>query len=56
MNTDGSVMLAGHTDGIWNAESTGEVDFAAVKLDAEGEVVWKWQVRHLVPVVWGTNA
>ena len=46
MSVDGSVVLAGATDGSWNTTSAGDSDWAAIKLDAEGTVVWKWQVRH----------
>ena len=40
------MVLAGQTDGSWNATSAGVSDWAAMKLDANGAVVWKWQVRH----------
>ncbi|CAN0213505.1 unnamed protein product [Ascophyllum nodosum] len=43
VSEDGSVVLAGQTDGSWNATSAGVSDWAAMKLDAEGTVVWKWQ-------------
>lgn len=44
---DGSVVLAGYTHGEWSGELTGEEsDFAAVKLDANGTEVWRWQVIH----------
>lgn len=42
---DGGIVLAGHTTGNWSGESEGGVDFAAVKLDADGNVLWKWQVN-----------
>ena len=43
---DGSVVLAGMTSGGWNGTNGGERwDFAAVKLDATGREVWRWQVR-----------
>lgn len=42
---DGSVVLAGYTCGEWSGDLTGEeCDFAAVKLDANGTEVWRWQV------------
>lgn len=49
MDDDGSVILAGVTERNWagtnpDFESTGD-DFAAVKLDADGVVEWRWQVR-----------
>lgn len=42
---DDSVVLAGYTTGDWNAENAGGTDFVAVKLDADGNEVWTWQVR-----------
>ena len=41
-------MLAGETYGNWSGTSTGSLDFAAVKLDANGTEVWRWQVSHAV--------
>ena len=42
---DGSVVLAGVTEGSWQgAHAGGANDFAAVKLDADGEI-WRWQVK-----------
>lgn len=44
---DGGVVAAGYSNGTWNSESgSGQVDFAAVKLDADGNVVWIWQVSQ----------
>lgn len=48
MADDGSVVLAGRTSGNWSGTNAGSVDMAAVKLDAEGDIVWKWQVNQLV--------
>ena len=45
---DGSVILAGHTKGAWNGPNDGSNDFAAVKLDANGTVVWRWQVLRIL--------
>ncbi|CAM9445750.1 unnamed protein product [Ectocarpus fasciculatus] len=46
---DGSVVLAGYTHGEWSGELTGEEsDFAAVKLDANGTEVWRWQGGYAV--------
>ena len=48
----GSTVLAGSTYGSWNDTDSGSSDFAAVKLDADGTVEWKWQVngkREVVP-------
>lgn len=46
MGPDDSVVLAGYTRGNWSTENGGGVDFAAVKLDADGREVWRWQVGH----------
>lgn len=43
---DGSVVLSGHTLGAFADETyAGGADFVAVKLDADGAVLWTWQVR-----------
>lgn len=50
---DGSVVLAGHTTGDWDLNSStgttsntaGVFRFAAVKLNADGVEVWRWEVR-----------
>lgn len=44
--TDGSVVLVGHTCGTWVTTDAGLCDAAAVKLDANGTVVWTWQVQE----------
>lgn len=43
---DGGVVAAGFYNGTsWDGEvSSGLADFAAVKLDSAGNVVWRWQV------------
>lgn len=43
MYLDGSSVLAGYTWGNWSWS----YDFAVVKLDANGSVLWEWQVRML---------
>ncbi|CAM9957439.1 unnamed protein product, partial [Laminaria digitata] len=45
IGNDGSVFLAGNTYGDWNGANAGLSDFAAAKLDADGNEVWRWQVR-----------
>ncbi|CAN0335703.1 unnamed protein product, partial [Ectocarpus sp. 8 AP-2014] len=40
---DGSVFLAGYTEGDWNQPNEGETDFAVTKLDANGTLAWRWQ-------------
>lgn len=42
---DGSVLMAGWTSGNWDGAKGGFYDFVAVKLDADGNVLWNWQVR-----------
>lgn len=44
MGADGSVVLGGRADGDWNGTTAGMDDFVAVKLDAEGQEIWRWQV------------
>lgn len=45
MGEDGSVVVAGLTHGNWGAANLGSGDFAAFKLDANGTLLWKWQVN-----------
>lgn len=45
---DGSVILAGTTEGDWGQESSGGADFAMVKLNALGFEEWRWQVYLIV--------
>lgn len=47
MGDDGSVVLAGQTSGDFDGVISAAVEFAAVKLDADGAEVWRWQVRRL---------
>lgn len=42
--SDGSVVIAGCTEGYWNNESAGSLDMAAVKLDTDGIELWRLQV------------
>ena len=41
------VILAGRTEGGWDGTSAGDIDFCAVKLAADGEELWRWQVKNL---------
>lgn len=41
---DGSVVLVGSTFGNWSATNKGDADYAAVKLDSDGDVMWRLQV------------
>ena len=47
MADDGSVVVGGYTSGNWSGVNAGQRDFIAIKLDAAGEEVWVWQVRHV---------
>lgn len=46
---DGSVFLAGSTNGSWDGPNNGSYVFAAVKLNVNGIEVWRWQVRRPIP-------
>ncbi|CAM9508827.1 unnamed protein product [Ascophyllum nodosum] len=52
---DGGVVVAGMSNGTWNGvESIGDADFAAIKLDSDGDVVWRWQNGTSSPdELWG---
>lgn len=41
---DGSFVLAGWTNGLWSDSFDDSFDFAAVKLDTNGNELWRWQV------------
>lgn len=43
MGENGSVVMGGFSAGDWDGHSGG-ADFAAVKLDSDGIVQWRWQV------------
>ena len=45
MAGDGSVVLAGASSGNWSGLNRGGQDFAAVKIDSDGNEIWRWQVR-----------
>ena len=53
MTDDGSSVLAGSTRGDWNATNMGESDCAACKLNADGKLLWKWQV---IDTEWSSRA
>ena len=44
---DESVVLTGHTNGLWSIASSGATDWAAVKLDENGNELWRWLVTQL---------
>ncbi len=41
---DGSILLAGGTEGDWVGTNAGENDFVMVALSEDGEELWRWQV------------
>lgn len=44
---DGSVIVVGLVNGTWGSKpSIGAADFAAVKLDCNGTVLWRWRVSR----------
>lgn len=45
---DDEFVLSGYTAGSFAASSSGEYDFAAVKLGANGTILWSWQVTSRV--------
>lgn len=45
MAADGSVIAVGQTAGSWDGTNAGLDDFAALRLDATGEEIWRYQVR-----------
>lgn len=42
---NGSVIIAGYTEGSYGAVNAGSGDFVAVKIDRDGNILWQWQVR-----------
>ena len=44
---DGSVIIAGNSAGSYEDLNAGSYDFVAVKIDGDGNTVWKWQVRSV---------
>jgi len=45
MAEDGSVVAVGETYGSWDGLNAGFDDFAAVRLDASGDEIWRYQVN-----------
>jgi len=45
MAEDGSVVAVGETYGSWDGVNAGFDDFAAVRLDASGDEIWRYQVN-----------
>ena len=44
---DGSVIIAGNTWDSYEDVNAGYSDFVAVKIDGDGSIIWKWQVRSV---------
>ena len=44
---DGSIIIAGYTSFSYEDVNAGSGDFVAVKIDGDGNTVWKWQVRSV---------
>lgn len=44
MAGDGSVICVGQTYGSWGGNANGDSDFAAFRLDGNGEEIWRYQV------------
>lgn len=43
---DGTLIFAGYTQGAWAANKDDELaELAMVKMDSNGTVIWRWQVR-----------
>lgn len=51
---EGFVVLAGTTWGDWNGTNKGDSDFAACKLDINGNLLWKWQASRVVGLCAGS--
>ncbi|CAN0483185.1 unnamed protein product, partial [Scytosiphon promiscuus] len=43
MAEDGSVVVVGYTYGDWDGVNAGGADFAALRLDANGTEIWRYQ-------------
>lgn len=38
------MVISGQTGGDWEVTNAGGPDFVAIKFDADGEELWRWQV------------
>lgn len=45
IQADGSILLAGTTEGDWDGTNAGGRDFIMVALSSDGEELWRWQVN-----------
>lgn len=51
IGTDGSVVMSGYTYGSWSAtkeEDDDDMDFVAMSMDANGNILWTYQVGSKV--------
>lgn len=48
MTADEGIVLSGYTTGDFSGTQIGWYDAAVVKLDADGEELWRYQVKHAV--------
>lgn len=46
LTADGNIVLSGRTLGDFDGEQVGFYDAVAVKLNADGEELWRYQVKH----------
>lgn len=53
---DGGFVLAGYTDGNLSISSSGQSDFAVVKIDSDANLLWTWQVRRQMYRGFGNHA
>lgn len=43
--TDGAFVMSGLTSGSYAGAANGEADFVAIKIDADKNILWTWQVQ-----------
>ena len=44
LESTGTHVFYGITRGDWSGTNAGGYDWAALKVDAQGDILWKWQV------------
>lgn len=44
VQADGTIVLGGSTEGVFDGSNAGGNDFVIVTLDDDGEEIWRWQV------------
>ena len=50
VTADGNIVLSGYTDGDFDGTQIGSYDAAAVKLDTDGQELWRYQVKFATVV------